>query len=102
MSIALIIVIALVPVVVSLILGLYARKSFQHNLQVAADYAASERLRRISTRPRNPDARYVEGMGLVIGDITCQLNARSPFIRCAVNPSGPCKGCMEYEGREYD
>lgn len=52
-------------------------------------------------RQRHPDERYVDGMGLVIGDITCQLNARSPYIRCAVNPTGPCEECRFYEGRTY-
>src|SRR5690348_6653839 len=33
----------------------------------------------------------------VIGDIACRNNARSPYIRCAVNPSGPCKNCQSYE-----
>ncbi|MEL6453341.1 MAG: DUF6464 family protein [Cyanobacteria bacterium J06623_5] len=101
MLIALIVVIGLIPALVSLILGLYARKSFQSNLQIAADYAARERLRHISTRPRHPEAHYVDGLGLMIGDITCQLNAKSPFIRCAANPMGPCKGCRDYEGRDY-
>ena len=53
-------------------------------------------------RPRDPDEHYVDGIGLVIGDITCQLNARSPHIRCAVNPTGPCDDCRFYEGRTYD
>ncbi|MEA5465775.1 DUF6464 family protein [Leptothoe sp. PORK10 BA2] len=53
-------------------------------------------------RRRHPDEHYVDGLGLVIGDITCQLNARSPHIRCAVNPTGPCDGCRSYEGRIYD
>jgi hypothetical protein len=33
----------------------------------------------------------------VIGDTTCQYNARSRMIRCAVNPCGPCEGCQHYE-----
>lgn len=53
-------------------------------------------------RQRDPDEHYIDGIGLVIGDITCQLNARSPHIRCAVNPTGPCEGCRSYEGRTYD
>lgn len=53
-------------------------------------------------RQRDPDEHYIDGIGLVIGDITCQLNARSPHIRCAVNPTGPCEGCRAYEGRIYD
>ncbi|WP_200867457.1 DUF6464 family protein [Leptolyngbya sp. Heron Island J] len=53
-------------------------------------------------RQRDPDEHYIDGIGLVIGDITCQLNARSPHIRCAVNPMGPCEECRSYEGRTYD
>ena len=98
---ALIIVVGLLPATISLILGLRARKAFQENLRLAADIAHHERMRHIALRPRNPDAHYVDGMGLVIGDITCQLNARSPFIRCAANPLGPCEGCREYESKDY-
>ena len=43
------------------------------------------------------DAQYVEGVGYLIGDISCQYNARSSYIRCAVNPSGPCKNCRFYQ-----
>lgn len=32
-----------------------------------------------------------------IGDITCLFNARSPQLRCSVNPSGPCENCDFYE-----
>ncbi|MEL7143948.1 MAG: DUF6464 family protein [Cyanobacteria bacterium J06643_4] len=101
MFIALVIAVGLLPLVLSLVVGFYARKSFRANLQLATEFAANERFRQTVHRPRNPDEHYVDGMGLVIGDITCQLNARSPFIRCAANPFGPCEGCIEYEGREY-
>ena len=47
-----------------------------------------------------PDHHYVEGLGLVIGDILCEYNARSPYLRCAPNPSGPCEGCLHYRERE--
>ncbi|BAZ39995.1 hypothetical protein NIES4101_59560 [Calothrix sp. NIES-4101] len=46
------------------------------------------------------DRYYLEGVGYLIGDISCQFNARSGYIRCAVNPSGPCHGCRFYEQRE--
>ncbi len=42
---------------------------------------------------RSEDMNYVEGVGYVIGDASCAYNARSPYIRCAVNPSGSCKEC---------
>lgn len=32
-----------------------------------------------------------------IGDITCSFNARSPKLRCTINPSGPCEACRFYE-----
>jgi hypothetical protein len=118
MLIALIIVIGLIPAAISLLLTLRfsrrenviarrqtyspANRHLQQNFLLATDYARSERLRRLPVRPHHPDEHYVEGMGLVIGDITCRLNARSPYIRCAANPSGPCQGCREYEGIEYD
>lgn len=46
------------------------------------------------------DRYYLEGVGYLIGDITCQFNARSGYIRCAVNPQGPCQGCRHYESLE--
>ncbi len=51
-------------------------------------------------RPDVSDRYYLEGVGYLIGDISCKLNAKSGYIRCAVNPSGPCHGCRFYEARE--
>jgi Family of unknown function (DUF6464) len=31
-----------------------------------------------------------------IGDSRCKYNALSLKLRCAINPSGPCKGCPDY------
>ncbi|WP_404783653.1 DUF6464 family protein [Altericista sp. CCNU0014] len=36
-----------------------------------------------------------------LGDTSCRFNAHSPFIRCAVNPSGPCQGCAFYEASAH-
>lgn len=35
-----------------------------------------------------------------IGDLSCRYNADSPYLRCAVNPSGPCKDCPYYESKQ--
>ncbi len=51
---------------------------------------------------RDQDLHYVDGMGYMVGDITCDLNARSPYLRCAVNPMGPCDGCRAYAPRVFD
>ncbi len=40
---------------------------------------------------RRPVTKYF------IGDTTCVNNAHSPYIRCAINPEGPCDGCTHYE-----
>jgi Family of unknown function (DUF6464) len=47
---------------------------------------------------RDPEEQYVQGVGYVIGDISCNYNARSPYMRCAVNPGGLCQDCRYYEG----
>lgn len=49
--------------------------------------------------PRDPEEHYIEGVGYIIGDLSCQYNACSPYIRCAVNPSGLCDGCRDYRSK---
>ncbi|WP_353931857.1 DUF6464 family protein [Okeanomitos corallinicola TIOX110] len=46
------------------------------------------------------DRYYLEGVGYLIGDISCKFNARSGYVRCAVNPSGSCQNCQHYESKE--
>ncbi len=55
---------------------------------------------RQNLRPVEGDRYYLEGVGYLIGDISCKFNARSGYIRCAINPEGPCNGCRHYEPRE--
>ncbi len=45
------------------------------------------------------DRHLVDGEW-VIGDASCHWNARSPLLRCAVNPTGPCENCREYRPRD--
>jgi hypothetical protein len=49
--------------------------------------------------PRDPEEFYIEGVGYIIGDISCRYNACSPYIRCAVNPGGLCEGCRQYQDK---
>jgi hypothetical protein len=35
----------------------------------------------------------------VLGDGSCEFNARSELLRCAVLPDGPCRGCRFYQPR---
>lgn len=52
----------------------------------------------LAQRFRPDSRRDVE----VIGDRACKFNAQSSFLRCAVNPSGPCEGCDYFESEERD
>lgn len=61
---------------------------------------AEVRLRQ-NLRPLEGDRYYLEGVGYLVGDISCKFNARSGYMRCAVNPSGPCQGCRHYEPKEF-
>lgn len=69
----------------------------------AARLRAATQMSVVRIVPRNQmpsDHYYLEGVGYLIGDITCRFNARSADLRCAVNPFGPCEGCHYYEPRE--
>jgi hypothetical protein len=46
---------------------------------------------------RLPVIRDIDAFRVVIGDRTCANNTQSKFLRCAVNPCGPCEGCQHYE-----
>lgn len=54
-------------------------------------------LQHIRQTPIRPVTVYPNSaVGLIIGDISCCYNARSPYLRCTVNPLGPCKTCRDY------
>jgi hypothetical protein len=42
------------------------------------------------------DARWWQGRW-VIGEPACRFNARSPLLRCAVLPEGPCERCAHFQ-----
>jgi Family of unknown function (DUF6464) len=82
----------------AVILQLAQREALRGHRRVATTIEANSRLtyKRI---PRDPEEYYIEGVGYIIGDVSCRYNACSPYIRCAVNPSGLCEGCREYHGK---
>jgi hypothetical protein len=47
-------------------------------------------------RQRRPDDARPWNGGWVIGDPRCRFNARSPLLRCAVLPMGPCDRCSHF------
>lgn len=50
----------------------------------------------VQSAPRPTDRTFIDGRW-VLGDASCQYNARSELVRCAVNPQGPCDSCRFYE-----
>lgn len=86
---------SLVPALISTWISLRSQERVQADFGRAMEAAARRGLKAAIQRDR--DLNYVEGLGYVIGDFTCEMNARSPYLRCAMNPCGPCHGCQFYE-----
>ena len=49
----------------------------------------------VKAQQRPADARWWQNQW-VIGDPSCRFNARSPLLRCAVLPEGPCDRCAHH------
>lgn len=58
------------------------------------------------TRIKRQKEAYEQRMRLISGKpdkrSTCRFNAHSSFLLCAVNPSGPCETCTEYEPKREE
>lgn len=89
--------------IVTLLLLACSWLSYDQRLQsrnrrlTVTDSSSHRRSKRIA---RDPEEQYIEGVGYVIGDLSCSYNARSPHIRCAVNPDGLCQDCRHYHQKE--
>ncbi|MEH2287405.1 DUF6464 family protein [Nostoc sp.] len=94
----LVIAIGFLPSLLSLWMMRRTRRSRLRMRQAAMNFPLVQG--RQNLRPVEGDRYYLEGVGYLIGDISCKFNARSGYMRCAVNPEGPCNGCRHYEPRE--
>ncbi|ARV63012.1 hypothetical protein BZZ01_13470 [Nostocales cyanobacterium HT-58-2] len=99
MKTLLLIIIGFLPSLFSLWLMRKTQGRTRSQLRRAAMTSPVGRIRQ-NTTSDSSDRYYLEGVGYLVGDISCQFNARSGYLRCAVNPSGPCEGCRYYEARE--
>lgn len=61
----------------------------------ASDRQHSSSLEDIELTPGLPSNRPRQKY--YIGELSCRYNALSPYLRCAVNPEGPCENCKHYE-----
>lgn len=83
--------VAMIPPLVSIWVMRQAQADANSRLQRAIENQAARWVR--VDRP----ATQSQELGEFIGDRSCQYNAHSPYIRCAVNPQGPCENCSDYE-----
>ncbi|MBW4483987.1 MAG: hypothetical protein KME14_15720 [Tildeniella torsiva UHER 1998/13D] len=98
--IVLIFIVGLTPALVSAYLTVRADRDEKCSSASATPTALGQSM--LKLLDGNADMHYIEGMGYMIGDITCDLNARSPYLRCATNPMGPCDGCSAYAPKVFD
>ena len=95
------IVIIVVSIIILLIcsrLSYYQRLQVRSQRQVTTESNFDRRFYKRITK--DPEEHYVEGIGVVIGDLSCTYNARSPYIRCAIDPDGLCQDCRHYQKGE--
>lgn len=106
-KLALILVLSILPSLVYLLIFRKAKERWQTRLrraQIASPYHYRERLNSdtygynrdsysLHSDRRRPVTKYF------IGDTSCVNNAQSPYLRCAINPEGPCDECPHYEKR---
>lgn len=99
LQILFLVVLGLLPSLYSLWVMRKAQTETRARLRQAAMTVSRGRIRQ-NIHPISPDRYYLEGVGYLIGDVSCQFNARSGYLRCAVNPEGPCEGCRYYQPKE--
>lgn len=92
-----IILMGLFPALFSILLMRRAERSARERLQSALEQAASSWHSPPVTLSAHAEHHFSEGIGYCLGDVTCRFNARSAYLRCAVNPYGPCQVCRHYE-----
>jgi hypothetical protein len=100
-DILLIAALGLTPPFLSVWLMRRAKLQAQERLQAVANVAPSLRIRSTQLPPVQ-DSCYIEGVGYVIGDISCQYNSRSGYMRCAVHPCATsCENCRDYSPKDF-
>jgi hypothetical protein len=93
-EILIILVLSLLPALISIVLLRKAKQRWQIRLRRARTMTIYRQPIPLQENNVEPEE---ENLYHFIGNLDCRYNARSPFIRCAVNPSGPCENCPHFE-----
>ena len=110
-KLALILVLSTFPSFVYLFIRKKAKKRWQARLRRAQTISSYHRSYR--DRLHYNDSRYSNETyplhdrrrpltKYYIGDTSCVNNAHSPYIRCAINPEGPCEDCVHFEQHQRE
>lgn len=93
--ILIIILVALIPASLSLVMIRRAKRRFSMRMRRIRQMNLLRSQNQNYLPPSLSDSfeRYCD----TIGNTQCRFNAHSPYIRCAVNPSGPCDNCSFFE-----
>ena len=88
--------VSILPCLVYLVVQRRVKRRWQSRLRRARtiDFYQHQERSRVSNYNHDYPQRETK---YFIGDTTCRNNAHSPYIRCAINPSGPCEECSHYE-----
>jgi hypothetical protein len=68
----------------------------RHKYQLKAGRYSLHNIAIYVQKANRPEEKSLFEGRWVIGDATCNFNAHSEIIRCAVNPAGPCNTCRFY------
>ena len=110
-KLALILILSILPSLVYLLVFQKAKKRWQTRLrraQILTSYRQGYRDRlyrdslNYSRSAYSVRDRRRSITKYFIGDTTCINNAHSPYIRCAINPDGPCDECIHYERHDRE
>lgn len=77
---------------------LVLQRRHRYQLKLGRYHLASIALE-VREQHKPQDAQWWKGRW-VIGNPSCLFNARSPLLRCAVLPEGPCTSCSHFKAQE--
>ncbi|MEM9542741.1 MAG: DUF6464 family protein [Cyanobacteria bacterium P01_E01_bin.42] len=95
LDIFLITILSVMPFFLSRFLLRQAIQQWEETLgQIRADNALYLRVNTVLATSSEQCER--EENSYFIGNTLCRYNARSPYLRCAINPTGPCQNCRHF------
>ncbi|MDJ0618009.1 MAG: DUF6464 family protein [Calothrix sp. MO_192.B10] len=80
----------------------YAVLERRHKYQLRSGRYRLHKIALYVQSAKRPDEKSLVHGRWVIGDASCNYNAHSEIIRCAINPDGPCESCRNYQTAESE